>query len=206
MRVRAHRDYWLCPCHTRSKDRGLRHRPPTVLAQQIVARLDHKGLDGSCPVQGELPQRLQSFWIDPRQDTPRCRARVRRRMRSQPRPTRSRTRGQRTHRTDAGHDLALGQMPVAHQPLATIGQLISMHAKQGCNLASVTRSIRMRFSIHTASRNGNCSYGGLTLTLVHFRALLRQPWRTRLGPISRRPAASARSAVASCARNAPRSA
>ena len=185
----------------------LRHRPPTVLAQQIVGRLDHKGLDGSCPVQGELPQRLQSFWIDPRQDTPRCRARSPPDALAASTNTVAHARTTHCHRTDAGHDLALGQMPVAHQPLATIvGQLISMHAKQGCNLASVTRSIRMRFSIHTASRNGNCSYGGLTLALVHFRARLRQPWRTRLGPISRRPAVSARSAVASCARNAPRSA
>jgi hypothetical protein len=38
-------------------------------------------------------------------------------------------------RTDAGHDLALGQMPVAHQPLAAvIGQLVGMAAQKGCNL------------------------------------------------------------------------
>jgi hypothetical protein len=35
----------------------------------------------------------------------------------------------------AGHDLALGQMPVAHEPLATVvGQLVGMGAEQGCNL------------------------------------------------------------------------
>ena len=34
------------------------------------------------------------------------------------------------HRTDAGHDLALGQMPMAHQPaVAIIGQL-SLHSKR----------------------------------------------------------------------------
>ena len=38
-------------------------------------------------------------------------------------------------RTDAGHDLALGQMPVAHQSLvAAVGQLVGMAAEQGCNL------------------------------------------------------------------------
>jgi hypothetical protein len=40
-----------------------------VLPQQIVGRLDHQSLDGRVPVKGELPQRLQSFWIDPCQDT-----------------------------------------------------------------------------------------------------------------------------------------
>src|ERR1700738_1606714 len=55
-------------------------------------------------------------------------------MRSEPSPTRSRTRGQRD-RTDAGHDLAFGQMPVAHQPMvAVLGQIVSMRAEQCCNL------------------------------------------------------------------------
>jgi len=35
-------------------------------------------------------------------------------------------------RADAGHDLALGQMPVAHQTLAAvIGELVGMAAEQG---------------------------------------------------------------------------
>ena len=39
------------------------------------------------------------------------------------------------HRTDAGHDLALGQMPMAHQPaVAIIGQLIGMTAEEARNL------------------------------------------------------------------------
>src|SRR5262249_26367577 len=39
------------------------------------------------------------------------------------------------HRTDAGHDLALGQMPVAHQPpAAIIGELVGMAAEQARNL------------------------------------------------------------------------
>src|SRR6516165_9502124 len=39
------------------------------------------------------------------------------------------------HRTDTGHDLALGQMPVAHEPLAAVlGQLVSMQTQQSSNL------------------------------------------------------------------------
>jgi len=38
-------------------------------------------------------------------------------------------------RADAGHDLALGQMPVAHQPpAAVVGQLIGMAPEQARNL------------------------------------------------------------------------
>jgi hypothetical protein len=41
----------------------------------------------------------------------------------------------RRDRTDAGHDFALGQMSVAHQPLpAVIGELVGMAAEQGGNL------------------------------------------------------------------------
>ena len=37
--------------------------------------------------------------------------------------------------TDAGHDLALGQMPVADQPMAAVlRQLVGMTGEQGCNL------------------------------------------------------------------------
>src|SRR5262249_43498972 len=40
-----------------------------------------------------------------------------------------------SHRTDAGHDLTLGQMPVAHQPPpAIIGKLVGMAAEQARNL------------------------------------------------------------------------
>src|SRR5262249_830814 len=39
-------------------------------------------------------------------------------------------------RTDTGHDLTLGQMPVAHQPLAAIiGELVGMAAEQARNLS-----------------------------------------------------------------------
>jgi hypothetical protein len=55
----------------------LRHRPAPVFPKQIVDCLDHQGLGGRIPVKGELPKRLQSFWINPRQDTPRCRRRAR---------------------------------------------------------------------------------------------------------------------------------
>ena len=51
-------------------------------------------------------------------------------------PTRSRTRGQRTPTGPmAGHDLALWQMAVAHQPLAAIiGRLVGVPTEQGCDL------------------------------------------------------------------------
>ena len=36
--------------------------------------------------------------------------------------------------TDASHDLALGQMSVAHQPLAAVvGQLVGMAGEQSCD-------------------------------------------------------------------------
>jgi hypothetical protein len=35
------------------------------------------------------------------------------------------------HRADPGHDLALGQMPVTHQPFAIARQLLGMAAEQG---------------------------------------------------------------------------
>jgi hypothetical protein len=52
-----------------------------------------------------------------------------------PSAVRSRTRGQRTATGPMpGHDLALGQMSVAHQPLVAIsGQLGGMIAEKGCN-------------------------------------------------------------------------
>src|SRR5262249_24894555 len=38
-------------------------------------------------------------------------------------------------RSDAGHDLALGQVTVAHQPLAAIlGQLVGVATEKGCDL------------------------------------------------------------------------
>ena len=36
--------------------------------------------------------------------------------------------------TDAGHDLALGQMPVAQSPAAIIGQIVGMGAEPSRNL------------------------------------------------------------------------
>ncbi len=47
------------------------------------------------------------------------------------------THARATHRdrTDAGHDLAFGQMSVAHQPLsAVVGELVGMAVEQGRNL------------------------------------------------------------------------
>jgi hypothetical protein len=37
--------------------------------------------------------------------------------------------------TDAGYDLALGQMTVAHEPLAAVlGHILGIQAEKGCNL------------------------------------------------------------------------
>ena len=39
------------------------------------------------------------------------------------------------NRTDAGYDLALGQMPMAHQPRPAVSsQLVGVVAKKACNL------------------------------------------------------------------------
>jgi hypothetical protein len=51
------------------------------------------------------------------------------------------------HWTDAGHDLALGQMPMAHQPaVAIIGQLIGMTAEEARNLGLECDALRLNFS------------------------------------------------------------
>ena len=57
-------------------------------------------------------------------------------MRSAPRPVRSRTRGARTaNRADAGHDLAFGQVAVAHQPSAAFfGARLGVAIKERGNL------------------------------------------------------------------------
>jgi hypothetical protein len=63
-------------------------------------------------------------------------------------------------RTDAGHDFALGQMPVAHQPLAAIiGELVGMAADQGGNLRlDGLRQQRSRaVAQHLGQRIGECS-------------------------------------------------
>src|SRR5437016_7612507 len=53
-------------------------------------------------------------------------------MRSSPVPTRvTNARSAHRHRADAGHDLTLGQVTVAHQPLASIvGKLVGMALKK----------------------------------------------------------------------------
>jgi hypothetical protein len=48
-----------------------RYRLTPVLSQLIVRRLDHQRLEGRIPIEGQLSQRLQSFWVIPRQDAPR---------------------------------------------------------------------------------------------------------------------------------------
>ena len=84
-------------------------------------------------------------------------------------------------RTDAGHDLALGQMPVAHQPLAAvIGELVGMAAEQGGNLRlDGLRQQRSRaVAQHLGQRIGECPWLGEleNISLGHGVSLLR--WRS----------------------------
>ena len=66
-------------------------------------------------------------------------------------------------RTDASHDLTLGQMPVADQPLAAIlGQLVGMAGEQGGNLGlDRLRQQRSRaVAQHLGQRIGKSSWLG----------------------------------------------
>src|SRR5262245_12905404 len=57
------------------------------------------------------------------------------------------------HWTDAGHDLALGQIPVSHQPLAPVrGQLVGMGTEQAHNLG--LNSLRQQRSVAAAQNIG----------------------------------------------------
>jgi hypothetical protein len=81
----------------------------------------------------------------------------------------------------AGHDLALGQMPVAHEPLATVvGQLVGMGAEQGCNLGlDGLRQQRSRaVAQHLGQRIRKSSWLGEleNVSLGHGVSLLR--WRS----------------------------
>jgi hypothetical protein len=62
-------------------------------------------------------------------------------------------------RTDAGHDFALGQMPVAHQPpAAVISEFVVMAAEQGGNLRlDGLRQQRSRPVAVDAPRRSRCS-------------------------------------------------
>src|ERR1700730_12609812 len=66
-------------------------------------------------------------------------------------------------RTDAGHDFALGQMPVAHQPLAAvISEFVGMAAEQGGNLRlDGLRQQRSRaIAQYLGQRIGECPWLG----------------------------------------------
>ena len=93
------------------------------------------------------------------------------------------THARATHRdrTDAGHDLAFGQMSVAHQPLsAVVGELVGMAVEQGCNLGfhrlrkQRSRAVAQNFG----QRIGKCPWLGKleNVTIGHGVLLLR--WRS----------------------------
>src|SRR5262245_16992753 len=85
------------------------------------------------------------------------------------------------HRADAGHDLTLGQMPMAHQPLtAIVGEFVGMRAEQGGNL-SLDRLRQQRsgpVAQHLGQRISKSSWLGEleNISLGHGVSLLR--WRS----------------------------
>src|SRR5262245_57012796 len=84
-------------------------------------------------------------------------------------------------RADAGHDLALGQMPVAHQPLAAvIGQLVGMTGEQGCYLGldGLSQQCSRTAAQNLGQRIGKSSWLGEleNVSVGHGVSLLR--WRS----------------------------
>ena len=84
-------------------------------------------------------------------------------------------------RTDAGYDFALGEMPVAHQPLAAItGKLVGMAADERGNLRlDRLRQQRSRaVAQHLGQRIDECSWLGEleNISIGHGVSLLR--WRS----------------------------
>jgi hypothetical protein len=64
-------------------------------------------------------------------------------------------------RADAGHDLTLGQMPVAYQsPAAIIGELIGMAAEQARNPASTAYVRSARAPLRKTSVSGSLKVPG----------------------------------------------
>src|SRR5258705_8590272 len=75
--------------------------------------------------------------------------------------------------TDAGHDLALGQMPVAHQsPAAIIGQLVGMGLSQAATSASTAcpNSVLAPLRKTSVSGSENCPCWVSSKTLVSVTA------------------------------------
>jgi len=84
-------------------------------------------------------------------------------------------------RTDAGHDLTLGQMPVAHQPLAAIiGELVGMATEQARNLGldSLRQQRSRAVAQNLGQRIGKSSWLGEleNVSVGHGVSLLR--WRS----------------------------
>jgi hypothetical protein len=65
------------------------------------------------------------------------------------------------NRADASHDLTLGQMPVAHQPLAAVvGQLVRMAAEQGRDFGLDGRARSARAPLCKTSVSGSARVPG----------------------------------------------
>src|SRR5262249_11681394 len=113
------------------------------------------------------------------------------------------------HRTNAGHDLALRQMPVPDQPLpAVLGQLVGMHAEQGCDLGlDGLRQQRSRaVAEHLGQRISKSSWLGQleNVSLGHGVSLLQ--WRSGGSntPTIRRLTSLRRHQLSPIARRCPR--
>ena len=110
---------------------GRGRRPASVLAEQRQQRLREVAGGDALEVE-DRDQHLEAF-------RPTCVGRQDRRRKADAfgafADTITHARTANGYWTDAGHDLALGQMPVAHDPLvAGVSQFVGMHAEQGCNL------------------------------------------------------------------------
>src|SRR5262245_23513324 len=110
------------------------------------------------------------------------------------------------HRADAGHDLTLGQMPMAHQSLtAIVGEFVGMRAEQGGNL-SLDRLRHQRscaVAQHLGQRIDKSSWLGEleNISLGHGVSLLR--WRVEASstPTIRRLIPSCRHQLSPIARH-----
>src|SRR3954453_14796647 len=115
----------LEPSHGRSRE------PASILTEQRDQRLLEVAGGNALEVE-DRDQHLQAL-------RPACVGRQNRRRKSDAlgafANTVAHTRAAHRNRTDAGHDLAIRQMPVADQPMAAVlGQLVAMAGEQGRNL------------------------------------------------------------------------
>jgi hypothetical protein len=84
-------------------------------------------------------------------------------------------------RTDAGHDLALGQMSVAHQPLAAVvGELVGMAAEHSGNLSlnRLRQQLSRAVAQYLGQRIGECPWLGELKNVVVGHGVSLLGWRS----------------------------